>query len=69
MLAAEIRPSGPGVSVGTPRQLFETKAFAITDLGADYDVSADGRRFLALSPVLDRTGKAITVALNWLHTR
>jgi hypothetical protein len=46
--------------------LFESRAFSTTELGADYDVSADGRRFLTLAPTLDNTRKPITFILNWV---
>ncbi len=65
MMAVAIQPRGAGIEVGTREKLFESRGFSLSDLGADYDVTADGKRFLTLIPARDNTFKPITVLLNW----
>ena len=59
----------PGFTVGKPRMLFEGEYLATEypQLGSDYDVSADGQRFLMVKEI-ERTESSaqINVVLNWL---
>ena len=59
----------PRFAVGTPRRLFEGEYVAIEfPQLADYDVSADGQRFLMVKEI-DRTPSTaqINVVLNWFQ--
>jgi hypothetical protein len=52
------------IEPGTPRPLFHTRLTpsGITD---QYAVTADGQRFLVLTPVGDAPETPITVVFNW----
>jgi eukaryotic-like serine/threonine-protein kinase len=51
MMAAPVTRSGTGLAIGTPATLFEEPALAWNGIDAHrYDVSADGRRFIAIRP-------------------
>jgi hypothetical protein len=52
--------TGATFQAGDPKTLFDVRV-----LGASYDVSADGRRFLALTNPTEIAGDSITVVLNW----
>jgi hypothetical protein len=54
---------------GTPRGLFQTRAPTLaTPYRMNYDVTADGSRFLITTPVEGtRTEASINVVLNWLE--
>jgi eukaryotic-like serine/threonine-protein kinase len=59
----------PSFTVGKPRMLFEGEYLAAVfpQLGSDYDVSADGQRFLMVKEIERAESTAqITVVLNWL---
>lgn len=63
MLAVEVR-SAPALSVGRPRLLFEGNYFENSNV-ANYDVSADGQRFLMVRG-RESGGTEAIVVLNWL---
>jgi len=68
MMAVDVDTQA-GFSVGKPRQLFEGR-YQTTNAGwvrANYDVSADGQKFLMLKPVEQQQAPVteITVVLNW----
>jgi hypothetical protein len=44
---------------GTPQELFRTRG------ASNFDVSADGKRFLVNQPVSDSSDTPVTVILNW----
>ena len=50
---------------GSPEALFDAKISDIGRAGTNYDVSADGQRFLALKPVTESQLAPMTVVLNW----
>jgi Tol biopolymer transport system component len=55
--------SGNEFNAGTPRELFT----GLRGLGGhSFDVSADGRRFIVISPGLETSSAPIVVILNWL---
>ena len=58
----------PGLKVGAPSPLFETRVVPGGGLGtiANYDVTADGQRFLIASRSGDTDNPPITIVLNWL---
>jgi serine/threonine-protein kinase len=69
MMAVETMAS-PSFSAGKPRVLFEGE-YVLTEypqLGSDYDVSADGQRFLMVKvPARTVSNEQINVVLNWLE--
>jgi dipeptidyl aminopeptidase/acylaminoacyl peptidase len=67
MMAVLVTPGASLVS-GTPRGLFQTRAPTLaTPYRMNYDVTADGSRFLITTPVEGtRTEASINVVLNWL---
>jgi Tol biopolymer transport system component len=65
LVAAPIRTNGRSIETGVPRALFSRTALHMQP-GPDYDVTADGQRFLTLDPEEGRD--TITILLNWAHT-
>jgi serine/threonine protein kinase len=63
LMAADVR-AGPGLEVGTPRVLFQTR-IKWSDAGVEYAVSPDGSRFLINSLVDEGRVEAFTVVQNW----
>src|SRR5262249_11514156 len=68
MMALEVDTKS-GLSLGTPRMLFEGPYLPTPTVLPDYDVSPDGQRFLMLKPVESQTSAPtqINVVLNWLE--
>ena len=65
MMAVDIATQ-PGLSAGRPQVLFDGPYQPSPYLQTNYDVSADGQRFLMLKPAADaQTATQITVVLNW----
>ena len=62
LMSVEVTPGG-AFEPGVPKQLFELNA-ARTTPGADYDVSADGQRFLFISRQADAPS-VYAVVVNW----
>src|SRR5215469_17130274 len=50
---------GSSFVAGIPRQLFEAH------LSREYDVQADGQRFLLLVPATEKSSEPVTVVINW----
>jgi hypothetical protein len=60
--AVQVKATGDAFESGVPQRLFAGPATGITD----WDVSADGRRFLWAVPPTQQAGEVpITVVLNW----
>jgi serine/threonine protein kinase/Tol biopolymer transport system component len=59
MMAVDVRP-GPEFQAGIPAPLFQTAPGTVVG-----DVSADGRRFLLVTPVGPSASAPFTVVLNW----
>ena len=59
----------PGFTLGQPQQLFETPDLVRLGGAPQYDVSADGQRFITIAPVEDGDEEAapptIRVVENW----
>jgi len=68
MMAVEIATQ-PGFAAGTPRMLFEGRYDPPPFPIANYDVSADGQRFLMLKPTeqAQAAPTQINVVLNWFE--
>jgi Tol biopolymer transport system component len=69
LMAADVR-SGAKLEVGTPRVLFELRIAPRGSVtretpGWEFDVSADGQKFLIGVPEGERTPSPITVVSNW----
>ena len=57
---------GSDITLSTPRMLFEQRyAFGISVASANYDVSADGQRFLMLKD--ESGGSRLNLVLNWFE--
>ena len=56
----------PEVEIGVPQSLFVTPIKFLTG-SAQYDVSADGQRFLINTPVEEQNTTPITLVLNWFE--
>jgi hypothetical protein len=61
-MVASVNGKGTNFEIGAVKPLFEARLGAG---GYQYDVSADGQRFL-INPVTERTGTSpVTVVINW----
>ncbi len=67
LMAVEVKTGAETFEAGTPKQLFEIRAAALSGSGgaAAFDASADGRRFLVAIPVQEASFTPITLVLNW----
>ena len=65
LMAVGVSVTGSMLDTTAPKKLFATRAGAGTPCANDYDVSADGKRFLVLESVRDSRPTPITVILNW----
>jgi Tol biopolymer transport system component len=67
LLSAEATASGDALSFAAPKTLFQVCLFTNSGSGtADYDVTADGKRFLFPCQSPDDKKPSITVAIQWL---
>ena len=66
VMAADISDTGPrgGLAAGAPRTLFQTHLSPSPNV-PQYDVTADGTRFLVLEPARSG-GEPVTFLLNWM---
>jgi Tol biopolymer transport system component len=67
-MAVSVRRDGEGLTVGTPRVLFEQRLTIQPNPGTgsqNYDVSPDGQRFLIAVP--GETSSELYVVLNWFE--
>jgi eukaryotic-like serine/threonine-protein kinase len=64
LMAAEVRTQGAAIEIGAARALFETRPWLLT-AGYQYDVTADGQRFL-INWAGERSATApLTLVQNW----
>ena len=63
LMAVEVKPSGAALEVGSPKELFTLNRYP-GGFGFEYDVTADGKRFLVNSRIEGEV-PPITVVLNW----
>ena len=67
-MMAVVIETAPELSVGTPRLLFEGRFLGIGRLQRrNYDVSADGQRFLMIQREQDLVPTELIVILNWFE--
>ena len=62
LMAVEVQPGTAALQRGVPQPLFQTRAVGIT---FRYAVTADGKRFLAISESEQAASTPATVVLNW----
>jgi Tol biopolymer transport system component len=62
-MAVPVTIRGGSLEAGTPQTLFELRANATP--GAQYDVTADGQRFVVSMPVREEGASPLTVVTNW----
>jgi len=62
LMAVEVK-TRPKLELGVPKMLFELR-FPLSD-GWQFDVAADGQRFLVNAPEGEQTAPPINVVLNW----
>jgi len=69
LMAVQVQasPGRPDFVYGTPAQALDTSTWGGASVGRPYDISADGRRFLAIIPVTANSAArpTITVITNW----
>ena len=63
IMSVSIQAGNPP-TFGSPRPLFQTR-LALTASIEQYDVTADGQRFVMLVPTHDPPPATLNVALNW----
>jgi Tol biopolymer transport system component len=63
LVTASVNGKGPGFEVGAVKPLFATRT--VFAAGYQYDVSADGQRFLINAAPEQTASSPITVVLNW----
>ena len=67
MMAVEVRP-GPGFEAGPPRTLWDATGLRVlggVGGGANFDVAADGQRFLVVKTDSAEGKRPITLVQNW----
>ena len=64
LMAVDVMTQGSTLQLGRPHELFAIPR-TLRTLGAAYDVSADGTRFLINRALDTQTPAAITVVVNW----
>src|SRR5436190_6510486 len=68
LMAAAVTAAGATLQAQTPAVLFQTQLAAtvlVAGTSRQYDVSADGQRFLVNTPLAASSSVPITVILNW----
>jgi hypothetical protein len=63
-MAVDVMTQGSSLQLGRPHELFAIPRNLRT-VGAAYDVSADGKRFLINRAIDTQTLATITVVVNW----
>jgi Tol biopolymer transport system component len=64
LMAVSVSPAGERLAIGTPEALFPARMLVLS-LNPEYDVSADGNRFLVGTVVGDSQAPAATLVLDW----
>ena len=65
LMAVEMRTGGAGLVVGAVQPLFQTNAEEARVLRNHYAASADGQRFLVMSPITGTNASPLVAVLNW----
>ena len=64
LMVVEVKGQGSNLEVGAARALFDVRPGNTTS-GYQYDVTADGQRFLVNTSVEQKASSPITVVINW----
>ena len=64
MMSVSVDPGGASLKLTLPKPLFKTR-LELDSFFRQYDVSADGKRFLFAEPLEDSASVPITVIVNW----
>jgi hypothetical protein len=65
LMTVGVSERGDALETAAPKMLFATRLEAATPGAPLYTVSADGTRFLILSPAQEFRPAPITVVMNW----
>jgi Tol biopolymer transport system component len=65
MMSVPVNGSGAGLEFGQPVALFKTRTLSRYGISHEYDVTADGQRFLIGTMVGDTKAPPPTIVLNW----
>ena len=65
LVAVDVKTDTSILQVGTPKALFQTRLSGYPGPRNNYDVSADGQRFLMINLLSDVSSTTITVVINW----
>jgi Tol biopolymer transport system component len=63
LMAVPVTLGAASLEAGAPQPLFDVRA--ITTPGIQYDVTADGQKFIVSVPVGEEGGSPLTLVLNW----
>ena len=64
-MAVDVKLEASTFEAGVPRVLFQTRVVSYPNPRNVYEVSADGQRFLIITPLEEATSTPITVVANW----
>ena len=64
LMAADVRLEGSTFEAGAPKALFQTQLISYPNPRNSYAVSADGQRFVIITPLQENTATPITVVTN-----
>jgi Tol biopolymer transport system component len=65
MMAVDVKLEGSVFEAGVPKVLFQTNVVSYPNPRNVYDVSADGQRFIIITPPEETSSTPITVVANW----
>ena len=65
MMSVTVKTSGAGIEFGSPRALFKTRLFGQQSILHEFDVTADGQRFIVGTLIGEPKAPPPTVILNW----
>ena len=65
LMAVDVKLEGSTFEAGVPKVLFQTHVTGYPNPRNVYEVSADGQRFLIITPLEEATSTPITVVANW----
>jgi hypothetical protein len=63
MMAAGVQEKNGSLEVGNPKTLFQTNS--VLSAFRTYDVTADGKKFVVITPAVQPSAEAITLVVNW----
>jgi Tol biopolymer transport system component len=64
MMSVSVELGSASLKLGVPRPLFQTR-LEVDSFARQYDVSADGKRFVLAQPLEESASVPITVIVNW----